>query len=162
MTEGGTQRVTQRVQPLSEYPVVGGDCCEPSESYFFTWEELGITQEIYEPYMYNENSDATVWTAAWDSQPASSEAPGLQGWCCTIAGTDEGFVALSQVADEGHTEILFSPDGTSWSTAHTLGSGVWVNSISAVADGVVVSGNTPTARGSVMWLADSTDPIGSW
>ena len=147
---------TERAEEvLVEYPVIGGDCCEPAESHFFTWKELGITQELYESYMYNEHADATVWTASWGGQPTSSEAPGLQGWCCTIAGTDDGFVALSQAPDEGTTDILFSPDGSSWSTAHTLGTGVWVNSISSVAAGVVISGNTQTARGSVLWLADA-------
>ena len=133
---------------------------EPDESYhtrFVTWEELGIDEDIYlhygvaeyamRPHTPNELRSGAVWSADWGGEPVRADLPKVEDaalW--TVVGTADGYVGLPWIGGVGCPspggETFFSPDGLTWNASDTPGgAGVSLMALSAVENGVVVSGH---------------------
>lgn len=97
---------------------------------FITWEELGITAELYDKYgaaqmanKYRPSIDQLsgyIWTARWGEEPVRAELPDSRGRCCRIDVLDSGFVAISQTATSEYSTaasaplVHYSRDGVLW------------------------------------------------
>ena len=99
---------------------------------FVSWEELGTTGELFDTYgSYNYSNDpyprvhsqvhGFIWTARWGQPPARAELPDNRGRCCQIEILDTGYVAISDVKQDGTYNNLsaappvhYSPDGLAW------------------------------------------------
>lgn len=81
----------------------------------FTWDELGISEEL-RPYIQGNSSTVALWGGPWGGQPQSTlRADGSFG---VLVATTAGFLDLGDVA--------YSPDGVTWSAVTTPQPNLWV------------------------------------
>jgi hypothetical protein len=123
------------VDPGDEPPVVS------DESRLLPWSELGITFADYERYTTEEAGGAAAFIGAWDGAVATA-APPAGGDCCSVLGTDSGFIAQSwggweEPGDSGGQTLRFSTDGKEWAEIDGPPGGESLNSLAAVAGGVI-------------------------
>ena len=133
-----------------------------SRRKFFSWEELGITREIFDdygfmytkPYHFSHRYSGSVLVARWGEEPIRRELPSVGGVCCDIIATDAGYVGLSDAVEPGYPpgqfgwgELIFSPDGLTWQFMESPAGevfqdsqfcAIWTPSIHAVKGGVVM------------------------
>ncbi len=136
---------------------------------YFTWQELGITEDIYlgyglmgnRPYHPERRYSSSVLVGRWGEEAIRAELP-LQGSCCDIVATDGGYIGILNPRHPGHApgsfpglygwgSMIFSPDGLLWQSVNAPVDGLfrgpddcdilWVPSILAVEDGLVMSGS---------------------
>ena len=96
---------------------------------FVSWEELGITEELYDGYGFvdgridhpsSRNSESII-AASWGESPKQFDLPDGDT-CCNTVWTESGYVRLSDPSAFGYkqwqfgpTNIFFSSDGgTTW------------------------------------------------
>ncbi len=135
---------------------------------YFTWEELGITRDIYsdygsianKPYHPEWRYSSSVLVGRWGEEAIRAELP-ERGICCDIVATDGGYFGILNPRHPGHEpgyapgiygwgSMIFSPDGLTWQRIDAPVDGlfqssedcnmVWVPSIHAVEGGLVMSG----------------------
>ncbi len=149
---------------------------------FFSWDDLDITPDLYfeyttfhsnKPYIRADNILGSVWSTVGGADPVWVELPDIEGGtCCEIVGTDAGYLALSDPRESGYgpspskpAKMFFSSDGSTWDEIEPpaieppVGAGVWIHTIRAVDDGVVVSGEvlddvSSTTVEIIFWLGD--------
>jgi len=128
---------------------------------FFTWEELGTTEQLYwdygfvanKPYHPNDRYSGSIWIATWGENPTRIDLPYISGGerCCRTIKTDAGYIGLSDPEVAGYNpswwgsgELVFSADGRNWSRiASPSPRDHWGSSISAVDGGVIFSSIEP-------------------
>ncbi len=135
---------------------------------YFTWQELGITSDIYHDYGFIANKpyhgewrySSSVLVGRWGEEAIRAELP-EQGICCDIVATDGGYIGILNPRHPGHApgyapglygwgSMIFSPDGLTWQYVDAPVDGLfggpddcdilWVPWIHAVEDGLVMSG----------------------
>ena len=95
-----------------------------------SWDELGITSDLYDtygrPFMENkyrpriEELSGFIWTARWGEDPVRAELADNRGTCCEIDVLDKGFVAISSTATSEYSGwesapiVHYSADGIVW------------------------------------------------
>lgn len=145
---------------------------------FISWEELGTTGELFDTYgSYNYGNDpyprirsqvsGFIWTARWGDAPTRADLPNNQGRCCRVEILDTGYVAISDVTQDGSHNNLsaappihYSSDGVSWSKVDVptrlfsdyMGIDpweirIWVCSVQSTDTGVLIR----QALGGVIW-----------
>ena len=147
-----------------------------------TWDELGFDRSTFrryyadqtmKPYIFSENVLGSAWIAMWGEEPIRvdlpdiSEMPDLNGTCCSIVGTEAGYVAISDPSEPGYNptwwgsgQVFFSSDGYEWAPVNSPSAvffDTWV-----VSDGVIVSGVLLEARDSENWDPDDWDEPFFW
>jgi len=147
-----------------------------------TWDELGFDRSTFrryyadqtmKPYIFSENVLGSAWIAMWGEEPIRvdlpdiSEMPDLNGTCCSVVGTEAGYVAISDPSEPGYNptwwgsgQVFFSSDGYEWAPVNSPSAvffDTWV-----VSDGVIVSGVLLEARDSENWDPDDWDEPFFW
>ncbi len=134
---------------------------------FFSWEELGVTRELFErygflpmkSYHFSHHFTGSLLVGRWGEGPVRVELPPVRGVCCEIIATDAGYIGLSDAVEPGYPQgkfgwgaLIFSPDGLTWQRIDPPADEVfkepenydnyrvWVSSIHAVGDRVVMHG----------------------
>ena len=124
--------------------------------WFFSWDDLGISHDTFcdysqycnmKGYIHSSNVSGSVWSALWGEDPIRVELPmgfGVSGRCCSIVGTHDGYIAVSDPDESGYfawfgsAKVFFSSDGIGWDLIDSP-SGVFLDLWTA-RDGVVASG----------------------
>jgi hypothetical protein len=155
IVDGGDDAVYPAVHPEEL------ECCEIAETLFLGWDDLGVDYATWQQYHEGEGGGTTTtWTATWGADPVETvlETDIELG---SVVGSDSGFVALGWGRREGGTNVLFSEDGRTWveRSSPAEGAGIWIDSIAAVDGGIVATGSTEYAPGTLVWQAtsDATD-----
>ena len=123
--------------------------------WFFSWDDLGISHDTFcdfsqycnmKGYIHSSNVSGSVWSALWGEDPIRVELPmgfGVSGRCCSIVGTHDGYMAISDPDESGYfawfgsAKVFFSSDGIGWDLIDSP-SGVFLDFWMA-RDGVVAS-----------------------
>ena len=137
------------------------DSAEPRKK-FFSWEELGITREIFDdygfrsnkPYHFSPRYSGSVLVARRGEEPIRRELPPVSGVCCDIIATDAGYIGLSDAVEPGYAPglfgwgaLIFSTDGLTWQLMESPAGevfqdsqvcAIWIPSVHAVEGGVVM------------------------
>jgi len=118
-----------------------GESPAPARTRFFSWADLGVDPGEYARLQSARRGgtvDTTTWVGTWDGVVRSStEAGGSPYPGEQVVGTDAGFLAARGSAGSGAPELVFSPDGLTWTAAEPLPGGRF-GSIIAVEGGVLI------------------------
>ena len=119
---------------------------------FISWEELGITDSLYENYGadwygYPLVFDGSIFVASWGEDPTRFDLPGFDT-CCEVVVTDAGYLAISDPEIPGYHPdwfgsgtMLFSADAREWEIISPLaGEEIVVHGFSRVNGGVLAFG----------------------
>ena len=138
--------------------------------WFFSWDDLGISHNMFcdysqycnmKGYIHSSNVSGSVWSALWGEDPIRVELPmgfGVSGRCCSIVGTHDGYIAISDPDESGYfawfgsAKVFFSSDGIGWDLIDSP-SGVFLDLWTA-RDGVVAS--------SIPLISDDELPGSNW
>jgi len=154
-----------------------------------SWDELGITSELYDTYgrpsMENkyrpriEELSGFIWTARWGEDPVRAELADNRGTCCRIDVLDNGFVAISSTVTSEYSGresapiVHFSADGVVWDEVvlptlwyhyvDVFGPAevpIWVCSVQSTDTGVLIRESLRDSGGT--WLLDGTCDEGTY
>ena len=132
----------------------------------YSWEELGITRELYymygalsmKPYHFSDHFTGSLLVGKWGEGPVRVELPPVNGVCCEIVITDAGYVGLSDAVEPGYAQgqfgwgaLIFSSNGLTWQHIEPPGDegfkqpptlGIWIPSVHVVEDRIVMYGQS--------------------
>lgn len=108
---------------------------EPEVHSVIPWSELPLTYDEYLEFAFGQ-FDTIAFVGGFDGSIAAAAAPEGFDECCTVVGTDAGF--LAQGWRDGPALLAFSADGQTWSDV-ALPAGIdWINALAAVQGGAVM------------------------
>jgi len=139
-------------------PIPVGERPQPTLERLIVWSELGLVYDDYADYLDN-SPESAAWVGRWDGGITSANAP-TPGNCCTVIGTDAGYLAmawdgyeLSGLDRSPASSLYFSPDGHSWRNVSSPDTEGFTDSIAAVDGGVLLTASTET--GQSIWRGDA-------
>ncbi len=132
---------TASAEATGRTPLADESCCEPSETRFYSWSDLGVDPDEFETFRSTSefaSSSDSIWIGDWNGTPASGSVFGGPGDRINgVVGTDAGFLALKYTMESGSRELLFSADGLVWRPTE-MPAGDPIESILAVDGGALV------------------------
>lgn len=120
------------------------------------WDELGINKNEFrkyyarqtmKPYIFSDNILGSAWVTMWGEDPVRVDLPDISGHgtCCSIIGTEAGYIAFSDPSEPGYMPTRWGPgvaffsfDGYIWTPIESPSAvffDVW-----PVENGLIVSG----------------------
>ena len=150
------------------------------------WDELGFNKNEFrkyyahqtmKPYIFSTNILGSAWVAMWGEAPVRvdlpdiSMTPDLNGTCCSVVGTEAGYIAFSDPGEPGYDPTwwgpgvaFFSPDGYIWTPVESPPA-VFFN-IWPAENGLIISGALLEAyeeNGGMEWTSWDWDrPLFWW
>lgn len=121
-----------------------------------TWGELGFNGNEFrkyyayqttKPYIFSDNILGSAWVSMWGEDPVRVDLPDIlgNGTCCSVIGTEAGYIAFSDPSEPGYNPTwwgpgvaFFSSDGYIWTPIESPSAvffDVW-----PVENGLIVSG----------------------
>lgn len=97
---------------------------EPAEEFSFTWEELGVVDDV--TAWIEQGPGVQIWAAPWGGTPLKADE--VIG--SSIVGSTDGFYSSTN-------NLLYSPDGVTWNTLEVPGEVYGVQALLPVDGGVI-------------------------